>query len=288
MTMDFPRIFLLPTHLQPEELHSLEDSIPTLTYNVHEADVVLGKIGTQQRATFELRRLKLETEPLPAPSESLHREAPRSAKRRKVVSLDDPIGSASSDLDPASPGREEEHVDTVKVLKLAWLTNSLEEGRILPYMSYLLYEGRKIHRGNAPVPVETTPLVTPPSTRFKQATGGGPRNLGSNDIHASSPRARGSSQAPALLHQTTSEHDLVLPPIPEYLNTTYSCQRPTPVDSPNASFIEQLRKVRTSRILQGDQIGVRAYSTSIATIAAYPHLLQGALGEPIPVPGARW
>ncbi|KFA46617.1 hypothetical protein S40293_08529 [Stachybotrys chartarum IBT 40293] len=278
MALDFPRIFLLPTHLQPEELHSLEDSIPTLTYNAHEADVVLGKIGTQQRATFELRRLKLETEPLPAPSEAPRGEASRSAKRRKVASLDDPIGSASSDLDPASPGCDEEHVNTVKVVKLAWLTNSLEEGRILPYTSYLLYEGRRIHRGNAPVPVKTTPLATPPSTRFKQAAGGGPRNLASNDTHASSPRARGSSQAPALLHQTTSEHDLVLPPIPAYLTTTYSCQRPTPVDSPNASFIEQLKKVRTLRILQGDQIGVRAYSTSIATIAAYPHPLQGALG----------
>ncbi|KAI9733751.1 MAG: hypothetical protein M1818_007165 [Claussenomyces sp. TS43310] len=78
-----------------------------------------------------------------------------------------------------------------------------------------------------------------------------------------------------LLHETTSEHeDLVkLPPIPDFLDTIYSCQRPTPLYSPNDSFITQLKKIKHVRILTGDEIGVRAYSTAIATIATYPYTL---------------
>jgi DNA polymerase IV len=78
-----------------------------------------------------------------------------------------------------------------------------------------------------------------------------------------------------LLHQTTSEHDNPdkLPPIPEYLHTTYSCQRPTPINSPNDPFIDQLKKIRTARVLEADEIGVRAYSTAIAALAAYPYTL---------------
>jgi len=43
------------------------------------------------------------------------------------------------------------------------------------------------------------------------------------------------------------------------------------MNSPNAAFIVQLTKIRDSRLLTLDEIGVRAYSTSIASVAAYPH-----------------
>lgn len=78
-----------------------------------------------------------------------------------------------------------------------------------------------------------------------------------------------------LLHQTSSEHDNSdkLPPIPDYLHTAYSCQRPTPLNPPNDPFIDQLKKIRKARILLGDEIGVRAYSTAIASLAAYPYTL---------------
>jgi len=39
----------------------------------------------------------------------------------------------------------------------------------------------------------------------------------------------------------------------------------------NAAFIAQLTKIKEARLLTLDEIGVRAYSTSIASIAAYPH-----------------
>ncbi|QPH17165.1 hypothetical protein C2857_001962 [Epichloe festucae Fl1] len=46
------------------------------------------------------------------------------------------------------------------------------------------------------------------------------------------------------------------------------------MDPPNGNFIQELKRIRTFRLLQGDKIGVRAYSTSIATLSAYPYTIQ--------------
>lgn len=81
-----------------------------------------------------------------------------------------------------------------------------------------------------------------------------------------------------LLQTTTSEYDGMdseFPQPPDWVreHVKYACQRFTPADGPNKDFLEQLRKVRTARTLINDEIGVRAYSTIIASIAAYPHKL---------------
>jgi DNA polymerase IV len=62
MALALPPTYLLPTHLSLEALHDLEDQIPTLTYDITEAKLVLGKVTTKQRALFELRNRKLWTE----------------------------------------------------------------------------------------------------------------------------------------------------------------------------------------------------------------------------------
>ncbi|KAH7309429.1 hypothetical protein B0I35DRAFT_378815 [Stachybotrys elegans] len=262
MALRFPPIFLLPTHLQPDELHRLEEAIPSLTYDIHEAEVVLGKLSRRERAMFELRRARLETEPLSIASS----EPP--AKRARLSS---PGSPAKTPQESRAAG------DVVKVVKIAWLTDSLEKGEVLPLDDYLLYEGRKISHNAAP------PSQEPRSSPI-QGSNTVERALGDSDIYSATSSARSSASprsrqaathVPALLHQTTSEHDLVLPLIPPFLTTTYSCQRPTLVDPPNSAFIEELKRVRTLRILQGDQVGVRAYSTSIATLAAYPYPLLG-------------
>jgi DNA polymerase IV len=67
--LSLPPIYLLPTHLSLEKLHELEDQIPTLTYDIKEAKLVLGKVTTKQRAEFELRSRKYWTE------EVVHKEA---------------------------------------------------------------------------------------------------------------------------------------------------------------------------------------------------------------------
>ncbi|KAF2270136.1 terminal deoxynucleotidyl transferas-like protein [Lojkania enalia] len=84
------------------------------------------------------------------------------------------------------------------------------------------------------------------------------------------------SKTANILQHTTSEYegeDNDIPPPPEWVKkrVKYACQRITPADSPNKEFIEQLKKIRTARTLINDEVGVRAYSTIIAAIAAYPY-----------------
>jgi DNA polymerase IV len=62
MALALPSTYLLQTHLSMEALHDLEDQIPTLTYDITEAKLILGKVTTKQRALFELRSRKLWTE----------------------------------------------------------------------------------------------------------------------------------------------------------------------------------------------------------------------------------
>jgi DNA polymerase IV len=81
-----------------------------------------------------------------------------------------------------------------------------------------------------------------------------------------------------LLQTTTSEYDGIdseFPQPPDWVkkHVKYACQRFTPANGPNEDFLEQLRKIRTARTLIDDEIGVRAYSTIIASIAAYLHKL---------------
>lgn len=93
-----------------------------------------------------------------------------------------------------------------------------------------------------------------------------------------------------LLHQTTSEHDegisSSIPKMPDWVKEgkIYACERSAPFNSPNEDFIELLKKIRLARTLTADEIGVRAYSTSIASIAAYPHKLSSTQ-EIIQLPG---
>ncbi|KAI5458384.1 hypothetical protein BGZ63DRAFT_416080 [Mariannaea sp. PMI_226] len=285
MNLHLPPIFLLPTRLQPEELHELEGKIDSLTYNIHEADIVLGNISRRERAMFELRRARLETIPLckqvtaVAHTDRLH----------DTASIEEPSSSPSPKRRRLSDtGRSDN--GTVQVVKLTWFKDSLEKGNVLPIEPYLLYEGKKL----CPTATRmTTSPASPNTTKTPYASGVMERAAMDHTVQQTSPvppsrtRHKGSSisssprsqRPPKLVHETTSEHDLALPPIPEFLKTTYSCQRPTPVNPPNDGFVEILKQIRTLRLLRGDQVGVRAYSTSIATVAAYPYPLKTPHGE---------
>ncbi|KAK5007907.1 hypothetical protein LTR28_004679, partial [Elasticomyces elasticus] len=95
--------------------------------------------------------------------------------------------------------------------------------------------------------------------------------------HAFDRGAQSNSQYAHLLHQTTSEHDdgysTELPEMPDWVKQglKYSCQRVTLATNPNDAFLALLKKIKLARLLTNDEIGVRAYSTSIASIAAYPY-----------------
>ncbi|KAJ4657812.1 hypothetical protein HRR90_002476 [Exophiala dermatitidis] len=90
-------------------------------------------------------------------------------------------------------------------------------------------------------------------------------------------------KTPKLHRTTTSEFEELaahpLSPLPDWATgkyAAYSCCRSTPMNPPNSAFIAQLTKIRDARILILDDIGVRAYSSSIASIAAYPYLIRHA------------
>ncbi|KAK1851755.1 terminal deoxynucleotidyl [Colletotrichum chrysophilum] len=272
----FPLIFLLPTHLDAVRLHELEENIPSLTYDIQEAEVILGNISKRQRALFELRQRKLQTVPVEAATES---QPPGSSRKRKRDE-----GSSDSD---SSAYTEDGHrngsaawpipqtllksleVDIVRVVKLNWLTESLDQGRVLPLRDFVIYEGRKCGESNTLVAVKGNDIL---ARAAADTTLQDHQPVFRRAEESASASASQRTTMPSLLRQTTSEHDLTitLAPIPDFLRTTYACQRATPADPANAAFIEELKAIRTTRKLIGDQIGVRAYSTSIATLSAYP------------------
>lgn len=108
--------------------------------------------------------------------------------------------------------------------------------------------------------------------------------------HAASQTSTHPLTHPPLVRQSTSEHDEAinnpLPSMPDWVkqNKIYSCERATPLHPPNEAFIDQLKKIKLARELTDDRIGVRAYSTSIASIAAYPHSISSTR-EVLALPG---
>ncbi|MCJ1223394.1 hypothetical protein MMC12_000034 [Toensbergia leucococca] len=116
------------------------------------------------------------------------------------------------------------------------------------------------------------------------------RTFASSTQAARQSRSQSITKRTSLLRQTTSEHDegvnSTLPEMPDWVkgNKIYSCQRATPITSLNEEFMDQLEKIKLSRVLTADEIGVRAYSTSIASLAAYPHKLSST-AEILALPG---
>ncbi|KAL6920733.1 hypothetical protein FSST1_004759 [Fusarium sambucinum] len=277
---DLPRIFLLSTKLDPEELHQLEERIPTLTYDINEAEIVIGKISQPSRAEFELRRAKLNFVSLG--QAHISRDEP---------SITDVTKGSDGDPDPKRrrvTGNVAGRYDIVKVAKLAWLLDSWERKKLLPIDQYLVCQvSRASARKAAPVSVpvlgseseHTLPAgSTSPATSIleralveqkAQPSSTSPSHKRRHDASTTS-----SQNMPSLLHQTTSEHDIVLPMMPDFLRTIYSCERPTYKISPNEAFVKLLTDIRTIRQLREDDVGVRAYSTSIASVASYPYPLK--------------
>ncbi|KAK8161595.1 hypothetical protein IWX90DRAFT_438141 [Phyllosticta citrichinensis] len=344
-----PPVFVLPTHFSVDDLHECEDKLAEygarMTYDIQEAKIVIGKVGTKRRAQLELRSRKLftkETTPTKPESSTLNpqpREPP--LKRRKIddhsdrdsSTEDEPEAqstahtkapcsgpSSLSTLAPSSAGNgasadlfDDNHV---KVVRMDWIDDSSRTGKLLPLKDYLVYEGEPTDPPPATPPFKATlaskaPIVIPasPSSRASNLAAKTGQSIlerakadasnetspkqrragfkGSGSTHFSN-RSFTSSTQPAtskskLLQKTTSEQEgsssndgKDLPPPPAWVKQRkkYACERATPADPPNAAFINQLKQIRLARALTGDEIGVRAYSTSIAALAAYPYKLR--------------
>ncbi|KAK7514694.1 hypothetical protein IWZ03DRAFT_222694 [Phyllosticta citriasiana] len=347
-----PPVFVLPTHLTVDDLHELEDKLAEhgarMTYDIREAKIVIGKVGTKRRAQLELRSRKLFTrEATPANTESsILDPEPRGPpqKRRKIEDHSSRGDSSTEDKAEAPPtrpsrsagsgrsspsavvpssagnGASAELFDSnqIRVIKMDWIDNSSRTGKLLPMKDYLVYEGKPTEPPSATPPFQApyaskAPIVIPasPSSRGSNQTAKTGQSIldrakadassetspkqrragfkGSSSTRFSNRRFASSSQPATwksrLLHKTTSEHEgsssndgKDLPPLPAWVKQRkkYACERATPADPPNATFINQLKQIRLARALTGDEIGVRAYSTSIAALAAYPYKLRSA------------
>ena len=315
-----PPIFVLPTHLSLDELHEVEERLTQrgahLTYNVAEAQVFLGNISQKKRAALELRSRGLWTEErvaLAPEHPPIKRRRVDEAGRARVEDRGpDEVIDLSTETEDEADGVESHHdpgrhlkrsapsgsspepglgADGVRVVKLEWLDRCVEERRLLPVHPFIVYQAVKVDRPDAK-PTNTATAVKGILQRAKEdasktgsivSTPPGRRPM---DTSPSSQRR----PPPKLYRQTTSENEEAapLPPAPDWVKerVMYACLRSAPLHPPNERFISQLLKIRTIRELTLDEIGVRAYSTSIAAIAAYPYSFRRG-SEILALPGCE-
>ncbi|KAK6348154.1 hypothetical protein TWF718_005967 [Orbilia javanica] len=270
---DLPNIYVLPTRLDDSQRAEIISNIKSKKYNITEsprdAIIFVGDVLGPKRALLELRFLGLNT------TDATTIKTP--AKGTKIL----------------------------KVVKLEWYTKAITEGAEVNINDFVIYNG--IYPSKSPFnnqPSATTPQkrsASPPTLAEKQAeersrsesilrramaateqAAPGTRHLrqkgysqGSQPSQPPRPfkRPRFVSQQSTESQEESEQIASNLPPLPQWVveKQKYSCARSTPAESPNKGFLEALLKIRLNRILISDEIGVRAYSTSIASIAAFPH-----------------
>jgi len=267
-----PPIAILPAHLKEEEERILKETLrqqgAPLTTDASRAKVFLGKVGTKRRAEFELRSRKLvaaeEAADPKRPASPAKDEDLSSPARSGLDTHTTPIFDTSSNL------------DLVWVVKLTWLQACVSQGHLIPLGEHLVYKGKVLHRPKS----QPTPSIKTVFTAARRPPRFGNHASRRFDGKTFTSSARHPYETPVahLPQKTTSEYEGVdseFPPPPEWVTKglKYACQRFTPPAGPNQRFIEQLKKIRTARTLIDDDVGVRAYSTIIASIAAYPYEL---------------
>ena len=299
--LEFPRIYLLKAHFEKdtEQLHRLEQEIGVV-WNIHEAELVLGKVTQKVRARLELRRLNLPTEDVDEIREKKSQEYEDGSRKRKRMAGahgGDKRGSVKLDSETEIEADAENHDSeddeaslghTIKVLRLSWYTDSLKAGKLLPIGKYLVYEGHILDTTQDGSKEHKTTLIpnkkarndilararadTPPS----HVEGTFSKHRRRKSAEHSSQSNPSFSQPVSLLPETTEDQEYVanLPPIPDFLHTNYSCQRPTLLHCPNEEFLSQLRIIKKARMLKGFPLGRKlSYDRAVATIASYPYTL---------------
>lgn len=325
MVFELPPVFIIPFKIPLEELHVLEREITSNVYNIHEAKLVLGRISQKKRAEHELKVRGLFTEDVtdkeirvkstekssiarslngsPYGGDTpviLHEGSRKSLKRKQsqlgrdrdetdIICIDDSTESENDErqLDDTIEAAEKTTSSTFLdrnltiVVRLDWYLDSRTAGVLVPLENYIIYAGRKVTDTASNIFRQKVRNIPSLSSILTRAAGDPP-----SKYQKSSHQGRHAYHHPALLTETTSEHDISshLPPIPSYLHTNYSCRRPTPLDPPNAEFIKLLSRIHHFRILASDSISVRAYSSAISILASYPYTLT-SFTEVLALPG---
>ncbi|KAI9671011.1 MAG: hypothetical protein M1831_005096 [Alyxoria varia] len=209
-------------------------------------------------------------------------------------------GTSKADPSPLDVGKDE-HM--VIVLHSSWVDQLSDLDKAQKLNKYTVYVGRVVERPDLSKvlvsPSKDTPPAGEPTSNPKASPTKGSdildRALEDSALITQHPpprqyqtHRRGNPSldhkrpAPPKLHHhqqstSSSPNPSRLPSPPPWLTTTrggkYSCQRRTPHNPPNAPFLSTLKTIRDFRRLTADEIGVRAYSTAIASIAAYPHTI---------------
>jgi DNA polymerase IV len=312
-----PPIFVLQGRVPIEQLHDLEEALSKydapLTYDASEAQIFLTAVGHKKRATFELRAAGVWNEEV----QDAHVQA--GVKRSAVTQKDSArVKRRDFSLRSSQPEESEEDQydsvveessaarvvdslksldkDTILVIKLDWIHDSIEKHMLLDFQGYLVFTGRRttkqmrIAKPEPRVREVTSPPIAADSILQRAREDTPPSNKGPATRFASAPhgsrrfrdqahRAHWSDHTnkPALIELETrssqeegSTDHVVIPPPPDWVRQKlkFACQRITPMYSPNEEFIELLMKIRLARRLTSDEIGVRAYSSAIASIAA--------------------
>ncbi|KAE8352236.1 hypothetical protein BDV28DRAFT_149212 [Aspergillus coremiiformis] len=198
-------------------------------------------------------------------------------KRRRPRSISSDRSSVASPPSVSS-SLSKEQTDILRVVRLEWLDRCMETKGLVSIDPFVVYQARKVEH----------PATQTSSTDTKSAQASGILQRAKQDAAFRPPPAppnrfaRRTHKAPSSQHrspklyrQTTSENEETnpLPPAPDWVKNhiLYACMRSAPLYPPNERFIDQLVQIRKMRELTLDEIGVRAYSTSIASIAAYPY-----------------
>lgn len=311
----FPPIFISTSLLTTDDLHEVEESLyrigGRLTYDPHEALIFLSRATRAKRAAFDLRALDVWTEEVPLPVTE-HDTVRIGQKRRR-----------SSDMDTKSWPELDGHVLVLKLdwledcLKkdriLGYKPYLVYTGKSVPKpqtelisksskdtITYIKADARIEPKSKSQGDATARISSILQRSRLDSSSGidgamstsrfGYRRRFG----QASSSRVPTKDAHPPKLHRTTtSEFEGIrshpLPDPPAWLSEEeprplYSCLRSTPSENPNINFISQLTKIKEARVLTLDEIGVRAYSTSIASLSAYPHRIISPL-EIMRLPG---
>lgn len=233
--------------------------------------------------------MKLCAEEATNPTQDEVPATPR-AKRRKISHIEDyglrsdsdtdsDDGLALSDGETTSKASAKSDVHTRKVVRLAWLQDSMSKGSVLDYRDYVVFEALKTPSTPGKEPKLGAPISPDLLRRAREMASS------QGSTHSQVPFLQHREEdhhhrAPKLVPHSTIEEEIIanIPAVPAYLHTSYSCQRSTFVQPPNEAFIEKLKEVRELRAITGDSVGVRAYSSAIASLSAYPYKLQSPLG----------
>lgn len=240
MELQFPTIFLLPDQISDEEVTDLKAAVGTCTENIDDATVIVGRLSRRERALFELRRRRVLF------ATDVCNSYPQTTHDSHAVSN---TASSSAERQHDADTLQKASFDTLPIVKIDWLVQSLKQRRVLALKPYLICEVRKIS-------TETEATYTRPAK-------------------ASSPEAVQADSDKALSESRLADFSLVS----SMATQEYSCQRVTPMTPVNASFVKHLKEIRTLRKVKGDHIGTRAYSTAIAAIAAHPLSLRTRMGK---------